>query len=269
MPHSPSTKCAASSGLLRQHHRAIRRRRQSVNLGMSNAASRVSRHADPPATQRPPGDHWRRFRRLMLLMTAVALWHRRLAIWRMVQDGVPFHLHFMIAMGGGIMLALLLAGALMGLAFVSNRSGHDESRVRSRALHRRRMKKGASGCLPLAPFFDISERWWRQPGSISLRRQQRPCAAGHDARRSARASGSTAPAAPGCRFGRAVDAQRGRAGQTGDRAFVTLVFNRRPHLTTRRVAILRPAFTRFGRSRRSARSRALSRHRSTAALRPP
>jgi len=75
---------------------------------------------------RAPADHWRRFRRLMLLMTAVAFGTAALAIWRMRQDGVPFHLHFMIAMGGGIILALLLAGALMGLAFVSNRSGHDD-----------------------------------------------------------------------------------------------------------------------------------------------
>lgn len=77
--------------------------------------------------QRPPGDHWRRFRRLMLLMTVVALGTVGIAVWRMHADGVPFHLHFMIAMGGGIVLALLLAGALMGLAFVSNRSGHDEA----------------------------------------------------------------------------------------------------------------------------------------------
>jgi hypothetical protein len=97
---------------------------------MSNAAS--PRPADDPDTppggpQRPPKDHWRRFRRLMLLMTAVALGTAGIAIWKMRADGVPFHLHFMIAMGGGIVLALLLAGALMGLAFVSNRSGHDEA----------------------------------------------------------------------------------------------------------------------------------------------
>lgn len=84
--------------------------------------------SDPPhESQRAPGDHWRRFRRLMLLMTAVAIGTAGLAIWKMRVDGVPFHLHFMIAMGGGIVLALLLAGALMGLAFVSNRSGHDEA----------------------------------------------------------------------------------------------------------------------------------------------
>lgn len=87
----------------------------------------------PPAVpnlvpaQRPAGDHWRRFRRLMLLMTVVALSTAGVAVWQLRADGVPFHLHFVIAMGGGIVISLLLAGALMGLAFVSNRSGHDEA----------------------------------------------------------------------------------------------------------------------------------------------
>jgi len=82
-----------------------------------------------PSNPSPPraDDHWRRFRRLMLLMTIVALATAGFAVWRMWADGVPFHLHFMIAMGGGIFIALVLAGALMGLAFVSNRSGHDEA----------------------------------------------------------------------------------------------------------------------------------------------
>lgn len=75
--------------------------------------------------QRPQADHWRRFRRLMALMVAVALLTAGGSVWWMLHDGVPFHLHFVIAMGGGIFLALLLAGTLMGLAFVSNRSGHD------------------------------------------------------------------------------------------------------------------------------------------------
>ena len=89
----------------------------------------MNTESTPPAesAQRTEGDHWRRFRRLMLLMTVVALGTAGLAVWRMRADGVPFHLHFVIAMGGGIIIALLLAGALMGLAFVSNRSGHDES----------------------------------------------------------------------------------------------------------------------------------------------
>ena len=87
------------------------------------------RPAEPPPVPaaRDNPDHWRRFRRLMLLMTVVAFVTAGIAVQQMLADGVPFHLHFVIAMGGGIIIALLLAGALMGLAFVSNRSGHDES----------------------------------------------------------------------------------------------------------------------------------------------
>ena len=79
-----------------------------------------------PSAQRPAADHWKRFRRLMLFMAIISIGTVGIAIWRLRAGGVPFHLHFMIAMGGGIVVALLLAGALMGLAFVSNRSGHDE-----------------------------------------------------------------------------------------------------------------------------------------------
>jgi hypothetical protein len=80
-----------------------------------------------PQPDRPPADHWRRFRRLMLFMVIAAIATAAVVIGQMRADGVPFRLHFIIALGGGIIIALLLAGALMGLAFVSNRSGHDES----------------------------------------------------------------------------------------------------------------------------------------------
>jgi hypothetical protein len=85
----------------------------------------MSIEVPPPPLARSTGDHWQRFRRLMLLMTVVALGTAALAVWQLRRDGVAFHLHFVIAMVGGIVIALLLAGALMGLAFVSNRSGHD------------------------------------------------------------------------------------------------------------------------------------------------
>ncbi len=84
--------------------------------------------APESSSQHPPGaDHWRRFRRLMLVTTIVAIVTAGLAIWQMLASGAPPRLHFIIAMGGGIFIALLLAGALMGLVFVSNRSGHDDS----------------------------------------------------------------------------------------------------------------------------------------------
>lgn len=78
-------------------------------------------------TRPAPRDHWRRFRRLMLFMLMMAVVSVAVAIWYLQANDVPFHLHFVLAMGGGIALSLLLAGALMGLVFVSNRSGHDDS----------------------------------------------------------------------------------------------------------------------------------------------
>ena len=63
----------------------------------------------------------------MLFMAVISIGTVGIAVWQLKSQGVPFHLHFMIAMGGGIVIALLLAGALMGLAFLSNRSGHDET----------------------------------------------------------------------------------------------------------------------------------------------
>lgn len=63
----------------------------------------------------------------MGIMFAAAIGTAAIVIAWMRADGVPFHLHMIIALGGGIIIALLLAGALMGLAFVSNRSGHDEA----------------------------------------------------------------------------------------------------------------------------------------------
>lgn len=49
------------------------------------------------------------------------------AVWALHRDGIVLHLHFLIAMGLGITLSLLLAGALMGLVFLSANSGHDDA----------------------------------------------------------------------------------------------------------------------------------------------
>ena len=71
--------------------------------------------------------HWRRFRRLMLVMFGIAVAAVAGALWTLHRQGVVMHLHFVIAMGLGITLSLLLAGALMGLVFLSANSGHDDA----------------------------------------------------------------------------------------------------------------------------------------------
>lgn len=71
--------------------------------------------------------HWRRFRRLLVFMLAIAVIAVGTALWMLHRDGVVMHLHFVIAMGLGITVSLLLAGVLMGLVFLSANSGHDDA----------------------------------------------------------------------------------------------------------------------------------------------
>ena len=71
--------------------------------------------------------HWRRFRRLMAFMLTIAAVAVSVSLWTLHRDGIVLHLHFVIAMGLGITVSLLLAGALMGLVFLSANSGHDDA----------------------------------------------------------------------------------------------------------------------------------------------
>ena len=76
--------------------------------------------------QRTNAQHWQRYRRLMVWMFGFSLSVVALAVWWLVRTGTPMHIHFLIAMGGGIILSLMLGAGLMGLVFVSSRTGIDE-----------------------------------------------------------------------------------------------------------------------------------------------
>ena len=80
----------------------------------------------PDAAPRTQTAHWRWFRRLMAWMLLFSLAMVALAMWWMHTQGVVMHLHFMIAMGLGIALSLMLGAGLMGLVFVSSRAGIDD-----------------------------------------------------------------------------------------------------------------------------------------------
>ena len=71
-------------------------------------------------------DAWPRFRRLMAWSFGIGVLSAIAALWWINDNGTELRLHLMLALGGGILLSVLLAGALMGLVFVSNRSGHDQ-----------------------------------------------------------------------------------------------------------------------------------------------
>jgi hypothetical protein len=70
---------------------------------------------------------WGRFKRIMKLMsgvTALIVLAALAYLWLTVGD-VP--IHFYIAAALGIGFSMLLMSALMGLVFLSNGTGHDES----------------------------------------------------------------------------------------------------------------------------------------------
>ena len=69
---------------------------------------------------------WRQFRALIGWSALAGVLAGLGAIFWVWSKGTMPGLHMMVAMSGGIFLALLLGGALMGLVFVSARRGHDE-----------------------------------------------------------------------------------------------------------------------------------------------
>lgn len=69
---------------------------------------------------------WGRYKRLMRLMAGVSLLATILILgWFYSQYGFV-SIHFYVALALGIVATIMLAGALMGLAFLSAGTGHDE-----------------------------------------------------------------------------------------------------------------------------------------------
>ena len=69
---------------------------------------------------------WARWRRMMAFMVAVTVLTVAAALAWLADGGEPVSIHFYIAVGLGIGLMMLLTGALMGLVFLSNGTGHDD-----------------------------------------------------------------------------------------------------------------------------------------------
>ena len=88
---------------------------------------------DDPRT----ADHaWGRFRKLMRLMvivTATAIAGAMVAIY--LTNGLE-SIHLYIATALGVGFAMMLTGALMGLVFLSNGTGHDQSVSDAQARHK-------------------------------------------------------------------------------------------------------------------------------------
>lgn len=70
---------------------------------------------------------WARYRRIVARMALFALIATGLILGGLYLLHGALSVHFYIAVGLGVFLTIMLACALMGLAFLSSGTGHDES----------------------------------------------------------------------------------------------------------------------------------------------
>src|SRR5215212_4203688 len=73
---------------------------------------------------------WGQYWRTMRWMVLVAILTVALSLFYLWRSGAPLPLHLVIATIGGVGLTVLVGTGLMGLVFLSNRSGHDEEAAR-------------------------------------------------------------------------------------------------------------------------------------------
>ena len=69
---------------------------------------------------------WARYRKMMSWMALAAAAAVALALLYLWATGAPMRLHLVIATALGVGLTVLIGTGLMGLVFLSSRSGHDE-----------------------------------------------------------------------------------------------------------------------------------------------
>ena len=89
-------------------------------------------HHDPAPRRSPAhidraASAWQRYRSLMKWMVLAAAVAVVAALIYLKASGGPVPLHMVIATIAGVGFSVLLGTALMGLVFLSNSSGHDET----------------------------------------------------------------------------------------------------------------------------------------------
>ncbi|MEH3045725.1 hypothetical protein [Sphingomonas adhaesiva] len=92
-------------------------------MAYDDAAPRASGLDDPR------GAHWawRRFRRILAWVTLVGVAAAVVAVWLLGKAYGPLGWIATAATIGGVVGSVAMAGALMGLAFMSSGTGHDEA----------------------------------------------------------------------------------------------------------------------------------------------
>ena len=79
----------------------------------------------------PPHSMLVRFQRIMKWMALLAIVVAAIAVLLVASGDEGVHIHMMIATALGVGLTIMLAAALMTLAFLSSSSGHDDHSMRS------------------------------------------------------------------------------------------------------------------------------------------
>lgn len=87
----------------------------------------MPRHDPVPPSLERTALAWARYKALMSWMVAAAVVAVLLALLYLSLAGVAFHLHMVIATIAGVFFTMLLGTGLMGLAYFSSHSGHDEA----------------------------------------------------------------------------------------------------------------------------------------------
>jgi hypothetical protein len=95
---------------------------------MPDRTPRSSPQPDP--LPGPPNSMLLRFRRIMKWMALVSIVVAAIAVILVASGDEGVHIHMMIATALGVGLTVMLAAALMTLAFLSSSSGHDEHSMR-------------------------------------------------------------------------------------------------------------------------------------------
>ncbi len=95
----------------------------------------MPRH-DPIPRRRPPdyeraAEAWARYKQTMRWMALLALVCVLLSLIYLKSFGDPVPIHMVIATVAGVGLIVLVGTGLMGLIFLSNRTGHDEEASRN------------------------------------------------------------------------------------------------------------------------------------------
>lgn len=87
----------------------------------------MPRHDPTPPGLERSARAWARYKALMSWMIAAAVVAVLLALLYLKLSGVAFHIHMVIATIAGVFFTVLLGTGLMGLAYFSSHSGHDDA----------------------------------------------------------------------------------------------------------------------------------------------